>query len=801
MNLLIVNNKKKYNSILILTGCILLVSLFVYWKYIFGDRLFIFNINDIGGDTVNMYTPIYKEIVRKMHTGDWSLFSLNLGIGDQLLSYQSVIFDPFAIFIYAAGLAGGDLAIGYSLIFVNILKILCASYTCFWLLSSFSITQYSKIAASFVYALNGFMMLWGQHYFFATAVVLLPLLLGAIERTFSNRRYIAAVAASAFLFSVFSAYLSYMAFVIAAVYFLVRFFQTQPLSWKSFFSCLFSVTAGIIIGLGMACVVFLPTCYLLLTGGSRVSVNQSIFDKIRNAPLFYGSNGLKALFFRFISNNLEGSAINFSGWMNYYESPQLFFSLPFLLLVPQYIINIFKRYSTIRARVASIVSIVLAVLCVLSPVISLVFNMFQDSLLRYTFTLMPIFAIVFAVSLDETFFKKWVSTPAVLLSVQVVMCLIAYAYGKGLANRKLVFVLCVVAVLATLDIICFHFKTSGKFFGRIQRYFPALLLLLIAVNLAAENYITVDHRRTVLKGEYQQTGYDTARLYDTETKDAIDYIQDKEGDNFYRMETLYMSGTVNAGLMRGYRGISGYNSNRSKWYCEYLTEIKGINSAIIFYDILDTVDRDLEGVRYVLSKSPEMDGYTQIKQFGTTYVLQRDVPVNVGYLYNETIPLSSLSTLQPEERRNLLCRFAVIPDGEMLSVPTAKQEDISFAAEDTAINGLHKLAQRSTGVGLSGNSCLLEGRVTAQQDSLLVLSVSYQPGWSAFLDGKQVPIIRSNAAFIGLEVPKGDHVLSLQYHTPLLKAGITISAVFIIIFIIMLIISFRRRQMVAIQND
>jgi len=53
------------------------------------------------------------------------------------------------------------------------------------------------------------------------------------------------------------------------------------------------------------------------------------------------------------------------------------------------------------------------------------------------------------------------------------------------------------------------------------------------------------------------------------------------------------------------------------------------------------------------------------------------------------------------------------------------------------------------------------------QDGFLVLSeIFYPQGWSARIDGKEVPIYKTNFVLRGIEVPSGKHTILMEYHDP-----------------------------------
>ena len=61
---------------------------------------------------------------------------------------------------------------------------------------------------------------------------------------------------------------------------------------------------------------------------------------------------------------------------------------------------------------------------------------------------------------------------------------------------------------------------------------------------------------------------------------------------------------------------------------------------------------------------------------------------------------------------------------------------------------------------------------------------SYYSGWKAFIDGKEIQIYKSNGLTMSLLVPKGKHMVSLQYtNTAAKMAGISGYSVFFILLI------------------
>ncbi len=62
--------------------------------------------------------------------------------------------------------------------------------------------------------------------------------------------------------------------------------------------------------------------------------------------------------------------------------------------------------------------------------------------------------------------------------------------------------------------------------------------------------------------------------------------------------------------------------------------------------------------------------------------------------------------------------------------------------------------------------------VHSSSGGLLVLTDTYAPGWHASVDGKEVPVYRTNFTFRGIPVPAGDHTVFMYYWPQSLTLGI-----------------------------
>ena len=67
------------------------------------------------------------------------------------------------------------------------------------------------------------------------------------------------------------------------------------------------------------------------------------------------------------------------------------------------------------------------------------------------------------------------------------------------------------------------------------------------------------------------------------------------------------------------------------------------------------------------------------------------------------------------------------------------------------------------------------GTIECDAPGILALSMPYDPGWSCWVDGERVPLVKVNGAFAGMELGPGDHVVELRFFPPLLLPGAVVS--------------------------
>ena len=113
-----------------------------------------------------------------------------------------------------------------------------------------------------------------------------------------------------------------------------------------------------------------------------------------------------------------------------------------------------------------------------------------------------------------------------------------------------------------------------------------------------------------------------------------------------------------------------------------------------------------------------------------------------------------------------------------------------YLDEDVLKKVYDKLSKHELkGVAVKNNK--VTGNINVNKDSTLFLSIPYDKGWRAFVDGKKVKVDKIADDFIGIKLSKGKHKIKLVYYSEGLFKGIFISLGSIIILIISIL---RKKQ-------
>ena len=785
---------------------------FMFRDYLYGNDLMIFN--DIGSDTWQQYIMNYTSIVNHLRDGSFSLWDFNNGLGINQFNFN--LFDPFLMLLYGAGVVLGP---AHMLLYINviqILKIMVAAFAFYWFLSQFSFSVLSKMITSYAYALNGFLLVWGQHYQFGTVVIYFPLMLLFCEKFIQKKKGKALFPVMVFLCGIYSVYFTYMCLAATGLYLLFRILMLDGLTWKERIQKFLLGCAEMIMGVGMSLVVFLPMAEVLLNVSSRLeSDGTGRLDFLRQCFTPYSRKFYLSMLKRMFSSNLQNGYGLAKGpqqyVMNYYEDPVLFCSTLAVFLNVQFLAVLRKADMTKRAKrvlygVAALILVGTAL-----PVGGTVFNYFTLPTQRYTFVLMTVFLLLMAWMWD--YMRKGGKLNLVL--ILAVTALMGWAYWCGYEQagfqeyRTNILILTVTGILTAvcLTLLCFLKDTQ------IRNVILGVMGIVLVVNVVSEGGTNYQNRVTMKKTdvpaevmvqetqryEEMRTSDDKEMKYRAEIEKPQDFFREmyrvdladclnylKENDpTFYRVEKDYISGTVSMDSSgQGYRGISTYNSVMNGNVKEF---VETCYPELFFadhnhYTFWNNVDDNwlaaFLGVKYILSGNGEPDEtkYKLLDQVGSLYIHENVLDAQTAHFYTQDISEESLKELCTEENREELLGEAIALEdgteiGDASEIQTLKSEEQETAEQNSSVT-----------LNAPQKDSVVTGSVHAEADGYALFMIPYEKGWSLTIDGEKAELLRGDIGFLACEVPEGDHTILLTFEAPGLKAGTIGSLLFWILF-------------------
>lgn len=665
--------KKQTRSLLALWGLTALSCLIIFFPFLFGDQLAVFS--DAGSDTRQQYLMQYATIVNHLRNASLSMWDSYNGFGTSMLSLN--LFNPFLMLIYLGGMILGTGHLAGLLVYLILFEIFLAGTFCYLFLDCFSFSEASKVIASYIYGLCGYMMVWGQHYQFGAFVVFLPLLLCLLERAIRRKRFSLSLPLLAAVMVCSSVYMSYMSLLLSGVYLTGRLIMEDG-SKKSRIRQFFFHCASLLLGIGVGMIVFLPMAYYLLTISSRLDSDVSFLQRFAGYLSPYSLDFYKTAFLRIFSTTFQGIR-DYNGYSNFYEAPVLFFTSLAVLLGFSYLFTLHRQSAARKKKVVQYLFVLFALISLFTRAGASVFNAFAYPFSRHSFLFMPLVALMCAFSLDQIWLKRLCSKTALVLSV----CLILSAHllalretTEVLLKRNAIWML--LLALAMAAVLFTGYKKHGK---KSRRMMVSCLLLLCASSVILEGYACYNDRDTLSVSDASYWG----GLYDPDVASALEDLKTTD-TSLYRVEKDYHSGSYCMdGLAQYYRGISTYNSTPNRYIQEFIDLVTPNMPIMAEHEYTwrqigyYTGYSSLFGIKYVLSKNADLTlpGFTLLKQCGSIYVYQNTYVTSFARFYTSAGDASVLQDTSSLDLERLLL------ENILLQTDDEKTDTSSLAKEMT----------------------------------------------------------------------------------------------------------------------
>jgi len=318
----------------------------------------------------------------------------------------------------------------------------------------------------------------------------------------------------------------------------------------------------------------------------------------------------------------------------------------------------------------------------------------------------------------------------------------------------------------------------------------------VLINLFTVGLIGV----VALEGIYYSHKY-TSTINFKEILSQNEYLEifEKDKDKF-RVAPIYRTITFGWAESLGLEIVSGYDPINLNSYAKYFYLIRGDNprdAKGAFWLTLQYIKRqdllDILNVKYLVSNNPlSFNNYELIAHYRRQ---------SLFYFYWGVLPVDIFVY-----KNKFFVERAFYVDNV-----------IGVKNESEAIEKIHETDLRETAVVLGAKegfvhiehgknnsieiqkvvSGYLDIDTSVEDEQFLVISEIWHPGWKAYLDGKEVPIYRTDLTLMGILVPPGTHSLMMEFMPPNFYLGLYISIISGAILIICVLIYIIRSRKLA----
>lgn len=764
---------------MILVFALLLTSVAIFAEFLFGQKVLLFT--DIGSDTYYSYYPYYHLIADYIKSGQFSWWSFKLGSGGGIIGLFQMLYDPFAWIYFLLGPEN----IPVLVVYVYILKIVVSGLFAYLYFGVIGIDPVARVLCAFLFAFNGYTMVWGQHFYFASWSIFLPAFLYAIEVFLRKRKYgviLLVTAVSALNIALF-----YQLAIFVSLYIGFRFaWQVSAESrnievlGKYAQLCLL-----ILLGAALSAMLWLPE-YALLAASPRISVGfvEQLMKFFREFFQLNTESYYTTQIFRLFSNNLQGVGSQYSGFLNYYESNQIFGGILPLLLIPQ-----IYFFSNIKEKLFLSIGLVVAVAYVAFPSLAFLMNGMQYPSYRWGYGISFFNIAISFIVLSRMRHGRGININLLMFTSVALCALLLMASIWAKCGDKICAATNIKDVLTIFSLVGAHVAALAWWsYGAKPKHAVTLLLAVLMLAMVIEHRPSFQDRSVMHKG-FSQSG--ESHYFDGAT-DAVKWLKKKD-HGFYRLDKDHWILSLNDSAIQGYFGLDSYNSLNSPSYLAFTKQFdlaKSMN-VIQWSSIKNSYLADIMSVKYHLTKNDarKEQGYF-LEKFGDVSVYERKSVLPFGFTYSKYLPWSEYVKLDAATKERVLLHAAVLEDGA--SVPgMAKLSLEDLVLPDTQARDDRTKYNFSISQFAEDN---ISGRIDLLEKRIVFFSIPFDDGWSVFVNGAPVNVRRTNIGFMGVALEEGSSEIELKYFPPRMKQGKYITLMAILIIAILFIVGFLKKN-------
>ncbi len=644
-----------------------------------------------------------------------------------------------------------------------------------------------------LYTFSSFTIVNTQFYHFTEVIAFFPLLLSGMEDIASERSNPALLVLACFINTLTNYYFMLGSALMAALYFLVRFFSPD---WKDrrHFSFILYTVFCCAVGCAMAGFLLLPAMWHMLTITRTGASNGSQLTSLYPLPVLL--ERVRSLLMPIESNVVHAYYGDAASWTSTAACLPLFGACgaaAFLL----------------QKNPARWLSVLLLLLFVFSlfPVLNGAFVLYSNvNYTRWWYGLSLFLSLATLFALKEADLSSLPWRRAFFLCLGLVLLLtVPFLLPSSLFSAD-----------SPAGRLILHRRTEA-YAPPVFRWYSVLLALLQFVLLLYlllrphslrkilafsiltavihyASFIAVNDAFLLSGGEKTGEGSYTLSEIAVPTLQAC---REEDETDFRRID--YSRMLRNYGLLRGTSSVTVFHSLRSSYVGRFIS-MAGFGydeSTTVFPPGTDSALRSFLSVteyHALLPEDPVPDGFVYDREEDGHSVYRNPDALPMGFLA-DTYTGTYDQPMNPDTL-GLTLLAAVTLDDPMQFPVTEKMNrlDVRNIPEPTAsIAVLRENACDSFVLSPSG----FDAHITCDSDGIVVFTIPYDKGFEAWLDGEKTGILLCDVSFMGIPVSAGSHTLHFTFHNRGFRSGLILSCMAFLAFLGILLQHRRARNRIS----
>jgi hypothetical protein len=782
----------------ILIGLLSIAGFWLLKDFLLGKKTNLFL--DIGSDMTNAFLPfnaLATEYFQQNGLGSWSF---KQGMGQDVLPLMN---SPFYYLFFLGNTANIPTVANW----IEFLRLLINGIVCFWYLRTINYSYFTSILGAICFAFMGFFSIaFGWTPLLADWTLFMMLMLISIEHLIQNKSWYL-LPISTFLMAINQPFNLVLIAEFSLIYLLVRLYVADKLTdWLENGKLALKLIGFGGLGIGMGALMVYSHISTIFNS-PRGSGDVAYTNVLSSQPILQMADGneIYTSFLRWFGNDIVGSAGNYRLWQNYMEAPAFYVGLAMLLLIPQLFVLSNRRQRIAYGSVAGLVLLIM-----LFPYFRYAFWLFTGNYYRVMAGFMGIALLLGSLKVIEAIINGF-KVNLIVLGATIAFLLFLLFYGfsfqtsepnaatinlsefvnKSIRTSVLMFLLANTLILAITRV------------NNLRNIALWALLGLTVIELVYTNSSTINKREIMSVNDYKsRTGFNDY------TKEAVDYLN-KTDKSFYRIEKGYASGmavhsSLNDAMVQSYNSTSNYYSFNHRSYVAFA---KGLD-AIQGNDEYST--RWVSGVRgrqlllplatvkYYLVKGqnpfqPQL--FDSLATFQDVKIFRTKNHLPMGFTYDKYLIDSTFKRFSMVQKDFSVMRGFIINEKDK-----AKFKDfveVKDSVQTLTIEGYNQFASecKTDTLAVSSHSDThFDGTIDLDKTKLLYLSIPFDVGWKAEVDGKSTEIQKVTFGMSGIILDKGKHTVKLRYEAPYFKTGSLISMISFGIFALLLGFTFWKQR-------